>query len=369
MTPALTQALCSGTTLQDLEDRLAIKATRHKKYPNLVLFKYSMVDSPFSDPLVKEARGITLDQDNGWQPVCWGLNKFFNYGEGLAATIDWETAWVQEKMDGSLCQLYFYDNQWQVATSGSPDASGNVNGDNALSFKDLFWRVFEEEGYPLPSQEHQDLTLVFELTTPFNRVVVPHQNNHLHFLAARNRTTSQEHPVWAQQTRDELLLPKYSTLSSYPLRNYEEILATLRTMNPLEQEGYVVVDAHFNRVKIKSPAYVALHHMKDGFSRKRILEVIRSGESSELETGFISAFPEYKADFDSVKAVYKELVQELERDFVRIKHIQVQKDFAFEALKSRCPAALFQLRKGSTNSAGDFLSKIGLDKLMQIVEG
>jgi hypothetical protein len=27
-------------------------------------------------------------------------------------------------------------------------------------------------------------------------------------------------------------------------------------------EGYVIVDANFNRVKVKKPAYVAVHHLK-----------------------------------------------------------------------------------------------------------
>src|SRR2546423_400145 len=76
-----------------------------------------------------------------WNVVARGFDKFFNHGDHLAAPIDWSTAKVQAKEDGSLCVLYHYNSDWHVATSGSPDASGNVY-DNPLTFADLFWRVF-----------------------------------------------------------------------------------------------------------------------------------------------------------------------------------------------------------------------------------
>ena len=39
--------------------------------------------------------------------------------------INWKTARVYEKIDGSLMTLYFYDNKWIISSSGKPDADGN----------------------------------------------------------------------------------------------------------------------------------------------------------------------------------------------------------------------------------------------------
>jgi hypothetical protein len=50
---------------------------------------------------------------------------------------------VYAKEDGSLCQLFWYDNKWNIATSGSPDASGNV-GDWGFTFEELFWKIWEK---------------------------------------------------------------------------------------------------------------------------------------------------------------------------------------------------------------------------------
>lgn len=101
MALALQDFLRSGCSVKDLEDKFQIYATQHKQHPNLILFKYDIM-SPFAEEIVKEARGIILDTDNNWSVVNYGMKKFFNHGEGNAATIDWRTARVLEKMDGSL---------------------------------------------------------------------------------------------------------------------------------------------------------------------------------------------------------------------------------------------------------------------------
>src|SRR5271154_4502894 len=94
--------LRDGGTLDVLVEKFVLDIRRHPEYPNLVLLKYSQIDSPFSEEIVRECRGIILDQKNNWNVVCFSMLKFFNHGEGHAAPIDWSTAKVREKIDGSL---------------------------------------------------------------------------------------------------------------------------------------------------------------------------------------------------------------------------------------------------------------------------
>lgn len=115
---AVREFLSAGGTLEDLAARYAVRALRHGLYPNLVRLNYSQIASPMAEPIVRECRGIVLDEAEGWAPVARGFDKFFNYGEPLAPEIDWPTARVQEKVDGTLCMAYFYDDRWHVATTG-----------------------------------------------------------------------------------------------------------------------------------------------------------------------------------------------------------------------------------------------------------
>ncbi len=110
--------------LDKLKDDFSITTKTHPQYPNLHMFNYDQVESPFLQEVVRQSRGIILDRDNDWSPVCYTYDKFFNEGSGHCSNIDWDSALVYEKFDGSLMQLYYYDEQWHIASSGIPDGSG-----------------------------------------------------------------------------------------------------------------------------------------------------------------------------------------------------------------------------------------------------
>lgn len=344
--------LRGGGTLADLATKFAVKNTRHPKYQNLVLLKYHQIESPFAEPIVRECRGLILDETDNWAVVSRSFDKFFNHGEGHAASIDWSTARVQEKLDGSLCVLYYYDGVWHVQTSGMPGADGEVNG-LGYSFASLFWKVFEAMKFPLPLAANADLCWAFELTTPWNRVVVPHKEERLTLLAVRNRVTGIE--SWN--------VAPYPAVRSFPLQSIEDVTATFSALNPMEQEGYVIVDAACNRIKVKHPGYVAIHHLRDGFGPRRLVEIIRSGEAPEL----LTYYPEWKPKFEEIQVRYDALVAEIEADYAHLKGIETQKDFAIEAVKTKCSGALFRLRKGQCASVKAHLADIVVKNLMEML--
>src|SRR4051794_21524704 len=146
--PTIQTYLRSGGSLAELESRYAIAAKRHVRFPNLVMLKYSQINSPMAEPIVQDCRGIILDEADDWRVVSYPYRKFFNHGEPNAAAIDWPSARVFDKLDGSLMTLYRYAEKWQVASSGLPDADGPVFG-HGLSFARLFWQTWASLGYQL----------------------------------------------------------------------------------------------------------------------------------------------------------------------------------------------------------------------------
>lgn len=380
---ALQQALRSGQhTLTGLERDLHLHLSRHQAHPNLVGFKYDMLESPMQDPVCRNARGIVLDEDRGWEVVAWPFNKFFNSGEGLADTIDWDTAKVQEKVDGSLMILYYYrdpedaySGQWLVASSGRADAGGNING-SVMTFAQLFWRTWgaglNRSGGLLNALQDLDRgsTYMFELTTPWNRVVCGYGDaENLTYLGRRDLRTGLEvragadpdyHLSWPAPARE------------FPLQSLEDVARTFEQMDPMQQEGYVIVDADFHRLKVKHPGYVALHHLKAGLTPRAVLEVVRSGETAEV----IAAFPEWRRLFDEVRADFEALVLELEQQYETVKDIVEQKQFALmvmgkqaapgqELMRCRCSSALFSRRQGL--SIREHLRQLHLDRVAAIL--
>jgi hypothetical protein len=356
----LQKYLRSGGTLAALAETYAIKAVRHQTYPNLILFKYSQIASDMSLPIVQESRGIVLDENDDWRVVSRAYDKFYNYGEPNAAEIDWDTAVVQEKVDGTLCTVYEYAGDWHVATTGTPDAGGPVNNGEII-FAALFWEtlgLYLGEDWETPPWESSDWCYLFELTTPQNRVVVNHQAASLTLLGIRDRSSGQ----WAKAS-DTVMARVVPLVREFPLQSFADIQATFDTMDPLQQEGYVVADAHGHRVKVKHPGYVALHHMKDGMTQKSILEVIQRGEVPEVT----AHFPELADAFNAIKSQYDALASGIDAAYLPIKETETQKEFASLALPFPCSAALFDIRRGKALDGKDFLAKATLPSLMRLL--
>ena len=140
-----------------------------KVYNNKILLKYDQLSSPtlMANPEVQECRGIILEKDT-WKLMSLAFVKFFNSEEGNAHKIDWDTAHVLEKLDGSCIQVY-YDwttDAWFAATTGTAEGEGEVNNKLGTTFNQLFWAVVKEK-YNLDSSKFtKGFTYVFELTTP-----------------------------------------------------------------------------------------------------------------------------------------------------------------------------------------------------------
>ena len=263
------------------EQRLNEKLIHTKHSDSLVCFKYAS-EADFSDPLVCEARGIIIDLDEH-EVVCWPFDKFFNLQEQYAAVIDWNSAKVLEKIDGSMIKLFWYKEAWRFATSSTCDAKdASIQGHNDITYADIISRAENIGDIPF-SKLNKDYTYIFELVSPQNQIVIRYEKTLLFYLAARNNKTGEE-------VDNEL--PGFIKPKSYSLRTLEECVEAAETLNDgnaIEKEGFVVVDKNHNRVKIKSPAYVAMHRMAANrvFTAKRMAELFCSGEDfSKLAKDF-----------------------------------------------------------------------------------
>lgn len=358
--------LRDGGTLDDLMARFGIHVKRHAVYPNLVQLKYDQIESPMEVPLVQQCRGIILDENENWNVIAWPFDKFFNHGEPLAAELNWfsDRITVQEKLDGSLIILYNYKNRWLAATSGTPDASGKVGAEN-ISFGELFWTTFNDLKMDTPSSIHLHTTFMFELMSPYNRIVVKYPKTAIRLIGKRDIRTGWEMPVEYHS--------EYNPVKHYRMRSIDQVTRTFHTMNPLQQEGYVVMDENYHRVKVKHPGYVKLHHLRSSFSVKNVLEIIRAGESSEVT----ASFPEWKPIFEIVKAAHEGYIIAVQNDWNQLgprvsngfcKHpLTTRREFAEIAKKTTHPPTMFLLLDDKVQSVRESVNNIHIDTLAEIL--
>lgn len=345
--PLALQTLLRSHGFDGLTD-LFIKARRHPLFPQLVCFKYDQRRSPMAEPAVQDARGLILDESEGWAVVSMSFRKFFNLGEPLAAELDWNRARVEEKLDGSLLVLYPYAGAWQVQTSGTPDAGGmtvsRVTQSGPRSFADLFWATFEELGYSLPSLD-LPYSFAFELMTPDNEILVRQDQARLVLHGVRHLGTLQEEAAEDWATRLGYEGVKTVELSREGLRD----AANARPAT--DSEGFVVRDASFARVKVKSEQYVLMSHVREHWTPERAAQVILKGEVDE----FVVSFPEYGAELQQIQAKLNERLAEISEAYQTFEDAPDQKAFAAHATQTRFPAALFALRVGKAQRPLDWL--------------
>lgn len=360
-----------------LEKALREFKLKSREYDNKVLIKYDQIDSSMGLPEVQDSRGLILEKGT-WNILCLSFRKFFNSAEGHTAKIDWNTARILEKLDGSMIQLYWDWNKetWFAATTGTAEGEGEVNNKLGLTFNSLFMDTIKEKyGFDVDRLD-RDFIYVFELTTPYNIVVKPHAESSATILAIRNRVTLKE------LTYNELI--EFGDKTGLPVvkafdLNAKDAGAVIRTLEgmPWSEEGYVIVDGNFNRVKIKNPAYVAVHHLKSKTGEHNIMGVVKTNEIEE----FAATFPERRDEIFELKENYDKLVDKLEGTWDELsnhlpKNItkQEQKKFAMKVFEiaskhdvKNFATLFFGLKDKKVESVKEFMFKFDNKKLYNIL--
>lgn len=266
-----------------------------KEDDNYVLLKYSQIASDFNEQICRECRGLILSKKDGYKPVRLAFYKFFNVQEVFADIIDWPNSKVRAKIDGSMMSVWHHNGKWHLSTSGAIDAYNTPVNGTKLSFGQVFEKALVNNGITwqqLCASLCIDYCYTFELVSPETRVVIPYEKADLYLIGVRDMSTLEELNIEDIPNNYGIKTPEL-----YELNNFNACIEAANALS-YDEEGYVAVDSQFKRVKIKSPAYVALHHTRmNGIpTEARMFDIIEAGEASE----FLSYFSEFQELFDLV---------------------------------------------------------------------
>lgn len=295
-----------------------------KKDGPYILFKYNQLSSDFNIDLVREARGIIFREDK-WECVCHPFNKFGNYGESYCSKIDWNSVSVQEKIDGSLIKIWF-DQGWHISTNGTIDAfkAELSNCDKFKSYGDLVKLAVENVGLTL-----NDLffnlspccTYMFELVSPYSKVVIPYDNTELYFLGLREMLVDEELDIDKSLICD-YIKQYFKIPKRYNLKTLKDVKDAADKLS-WNEEGYVVCDKNFNRVKVKSPKYVKAHFISGGVvTNERLMEIILNHEEDE----FLIYSSKYESTIHDLKKCMNEFKEQILVNLDYIESVNKPKD-------------------------------------------
>lgn len=269
------------------------------------LLKYSQIKSDFSKLICREARGLIIRQNNAgkYVAVCHAFDKFFNYGETYAAKIDWNTAVVTEKIDGSIIKIWWDNGEWHISTNGTIDAFKAPVGDCGKSFGDCVMEVLGED-FLFEEYFNSYHTYIFELVHPAVPHPIDYNEKALYFLGYRGIASDKEKYPCLNIHHPNIKFPK-----EYSFSSFDDCIADVKAWDA-SREGVVVRDANFNRVKIKADQYLFMHyHFKNGrLNDKALFEAIMNETIDDI----LAAFPKYTEQVKFLKACLEEFTVDLD---------------------------------------------------------
>lgn len=294
-------------------DPYNLKISRDDGY---ILFKYNQLSSDFSLPIVREARGIIF-KENNWDCVCRAFDKFGNYGESYVPKLNWEAAFVEEKVDGSLIKIWYHNGKWRISTNNTINAeNAKINDD--ISFKDLVLEAINNDMSFFDNLMPWN-TYLFELVSPKSQVTIFYPETKLYYLGQRDMTSMVESKTYLPwMAKYNIQKPKV-----YALNSLENCLNCVQSMTR-DEEGLVVADDNFNRVKIKSPEYLLAFHMVNN----NVITIDRVINMIKMETidDFKAYCPRYQYLAEEVENKLKTICAQLDATWGEFSQIAVSTD-------------------------------------------
>lgn len=336
--------------LKSFDDSKKALIAIHQKYNieihqnnNFVLLNYG-IDSPHN-PICDDCRALILKIPD-WDVVSFSFRRFYNYHEYHAVKIDWSTAKVYEKLDGSLVVFFHYGQQWRMQTRGTIDAIGELP-DKTGTFNQHIMLLLANAGFnslqDFMTNVPHNWCYVMEYVGPHNRVVTPYITEQLYLLAITDKS-NQSYIDISRVVRWPFAYPQ-----EYKLTSIEEIMKSIDKL-PKLHEGYVISDAHGNFVKVKNPVYLAVSHLINAGSiitDKHFVTIAIRKDVDEIK----AYFPNLVERIEYFENIIQKLTQEAEEAWLLNKDAPDQKSFALKVKDLPFSAWLFLKRAGKTKLA------------------
>ena len=278
--------------LRDYETRGLISSRKH---PTIDLWIWNYTDrttfNKLWDPVTMACRSLVTDGDGN--VVARAFRKFFNDDES-SVKIPSGPRRVFKKYDGSLILVFWYADRFVVCSRAS-FASVHVE-----------WatQILQDR---LSELTDRSVTYVFELIHPENRIVVSYGGvRDLVFLAA-----------FYHDGEEAVGFPCPKNFVAAEELITDADIAELKTKDPPNEEGYVLVWTDGTRVKVKFPSYKVLHRSQAKVTLKDVGLLYAADPTLEPDASRVASVPdEFHDEFRKAWRRYAELDAEIHREYI-----------------------------------------------------
>jgi len=297
------------------------------------------------DDITMQCRGLVTNSKG--DVIAEPFGKFFNYEEVIDKDlIPWDSEYVhiQDKMDGSLGILFFYDGEWIMSTRGSFTSEQSIRGFEILKSK-----------YNL-NNFVKEVTYLCEIIYPENRIVVNYNCEKITFLSV---TTPEGELNWytACAIFNSSGILEEDVVGSTMVTFNKETFDTYKKLNTSNSEGFVVRFYPSNfRMKIKFEEYVRLHKILTNVSSRDIWEYLKEDKSfdellekvpDEFNSWVKETVKDFVVRYENIEKEYQWIFNKIRNTYFEAHQKECnRREFAELAKRYNHPSILFNMLDG-----------------------
>ena len=329
----------------------------YKKENGLTTVKYLHGGVDFSNPLYRNARGLTLDLKGN--VILRGFEKFFNWKqlteyENYSKEFKNEYSEVEynpnhqynfyEKLDGSLILLAEYKKRFVAATTSS---SYNPYTQNALKW------FYKKENYKalLNYLRAKNITLAFEYISIKNPIVIHYTHTDYVLIGAHDNKTGKR---YSQEKLNQIAKGFGFSQPKVYQYTFEEIKDVMD--NAKDIEGFVLENTHGKLIKFKTEEWFRLKDYYGIFfgplTNSKIATIIDSYLADEIDDLIaVEQQHEHYKDLGLLNTVLthaKYFENEIQQAYEATKHLS-DKELGLnwkDYIESYALPCVFNIRKG-----------------------
>ena len=244
-------------------------------YPNLFLI-HVKTDSDFSLKIVNECNGIIMDKNN-FKIVCYSFDKCSDLSD-LDPKLDKNNLFYEFSFEGSLIRAFYYENKWVYSTKKCIDASKSYWISNK-NFKELFMECVGSNY--IFDNLNKNNCYSFIIIHPENNIVAKCTAPSIFHISTRDMTTLKE-------IEDNIYIYKLNKIKIEEDTLPSFMLNILNDTN-LDFEGFIFIDAHYNRWKLKKPFFNKIRNLW-GNSNNRFYRYLELRKDTNLLQEYLNFF-------------------------------------------------------------------------------
>ncbi len=209
---------------------------------------------------------------------------------------------TEEAIDGTLIRLFYHNGQWKKATKNCMDAY-KAYWNNSKSFGEMFDECAHNHNF---NYDNLDISFCYSFVIQHteNRIIVPYNENRLVHLTTLDVINNDEVDY-------DIGIPKPRV---FHFNNIHDIFYSLINA-PWTFQGYVLINAEGDRLKIENPNYTYVKDLKGNNTnlRMRILQLLHNRQKYE----FLKYFPEHRELVQNVILDIQHLATKIHRTYIQ----------------------------------------------------